>query len=116
MQARQERRTRLLIICMRCSSAGNQYQQLAATNHLDNFPAAQQCGQATKDDLVSLYDDKFVRMFPGAPHTSRSGALRRMVSVRCVTPPVSTLDHYLPKAKFPLGCPARNLVSSLPDM
>ena len=53
------RRTRLLASVAEVLTAGEEYQRLAAANSLDKFPADENCGQATKDDLVSLYNDKF---------------------------------------------------------
>lgn len=60
-------------------------------------------GNVTKDDFVSLYEDCFVKT--GTPGRAIYDALRTSsngICPLCGIGGVSTLDHYLPKARYPL--------------
>lgn len=70
-------------------------------------------GIVTKDEMVNVYDTKFVKG-PGRPYYDRYlAAVPNNICPLCGIQIVSTLDHYLPKAKYPaLSVTPANLVPS----
>lgn len=95
--------------------AGNKYSDLAAHGSLSEVVQSSMCGNATKEDLINLYEAKFVggkageqgrRLYEGLKSSAPRG-----ICPLCSQIPVTTLDHYLPKSRYPAySIYPRNLV------
>lgn len=82
---------------------GLQYEQSGQSARLQDIEPHEKCGVALKKDLVNLYDAKFVP--EGKPGRDTYLQIRQLaprgICPLCDHRVVSTLDHCLPKAKFP---------------
>lgn len=97
------RKARILSSLSQIESAALAYAQCADQGALAKLAKHSHCGVAEKDDLLDLYNTKFVP--EGRPGRSLYMAIRQSAPKNrcplCSQLPVSTIDHYLPKAKFP---------------
>lgn len=89
------------------------YDYLADCGSLETLATHTQCGIAEKDDLVDLYNSKFVP--EGRPGRKTYLSIKQSAPKGrcplCSQLPVSTVDHYLPKSKYPaISVYPRNLV------
>lgn len=107
------RKQRILSSLDQLESFATTYDALADSASLEALGAHTQCGNAGKDDLIDLYDSKFVpEGRPGRETymTIRQSALKGRCPL-CSQLPASTIDHYLPKSKYPAtSIYPRNLV------
>jgi 5-methylcytosine-specific restriction endonuclease McrA len=113
------RKSRLLSVKRRVSAAARAYDAAARSAALHKVKATKDVGgMASKADMVGLYRDRLARI----------GTVGRAVYDEIVSAPefgkcplcgefqASTLDHYLPKAKYPaLAVAPANLVPSCKD-
>ncbi len=115
-QARTEhRKQRILSSLDQLESFAARYDELADSYSLETLGTHTHCGNAAKDDLVDLYDTKFVP--EGRPGRETYMSIRQSAPKNrcplCSQLPVSTVDHYLPKSKYPaMAVYPRNLVPS----
>jgi hypothetical protein len=79
------------------------YDERATIGSLNDIPEHDVCGVALKDDMVDLYVAKFVP--EDQPGRSTYAAIRQSAyrgrCALCSQLPATTVDHYLPKSKFP---------------
>ena len=93
------------------------YDELALNGQLDNVHRHTMVeGGATKDDMVWLYDNKFVAA-GGRNYYNKIKAIPQFERCPfCGVGRVSTLDHYLPKTEYPTyAITPYNLVASCAD-
>lgn len=107
------RKERILASVDAIEDLASVYDALANRGALEKLGIHSVCGSADKDDLVDLYTTKFVPV--GRPGRSRYLSIRQSAPngrcPLCSQLPVSTVDHYLPKARYPgLAVFPRNLV------
>lgn len=107
------RKQRILSSLDQLESLAATYDELADCGSLETLVAHNNCGYADKDDLVDLYNSKFVPA--GKPGRQTYLSIRQSAQKGrcplCSQLPVSTVDHYLPKSKYPaISLFPRNLV------
>ena len=108
-----QRKLRILSSLDQLESFATTYDELAECGLLEKFDAHTHCGNADKDDLVDLYNSKFVPK--GRPGRETYLSIQQSAPMGrcplCSQLPVSTVDHYLPKTKYPsISVFPRNLV------
>lgn len=98
-----DRKNRILSSLDQLETVANEYDVLADSESLEKLKAHSQCGSALKKDLMDLYTSKFVP--EGRPGRNTYMSIRKSAKKGrcplCSQLDVSTLDHYLPKAKYP---------------
>jgi hypothetical protein len=97
------RKQRILASLDQLESFAANYDKLASSGSIETFTTHTHCGSADKDDMVDLYDSKFVPVGKPGRETYlsiRQSALKGRCPL-CSQIPVSTVDHYLPKTKYP---------------
>lgn len=81
---------------------GIEYDQKACLGQLSHIGVHNALeGGATKDDMTKLYETKFVPKGQGGRKYYDAIKLLSLKCPYCAQREVSTLDHYLPKAKYP---------------
>lgn len=101
--ATKDRKRRILSSLDELELSAMTYDEKAKSGSLSDIREHAVCGAASKDDLVDLYTSKFVPDGrPGRPtYTAILQSAYRGRCALCGQLPVSTIDHYLPKSKFP---------------
>ncbi len=99
-----ELKARLNAININVSDAEKTYEQLALAENLHLFPLAAQIGTCTKEELNNVYTNQMAKQGrPGRVFYDRIlGSSSLDICPLCGVGVVSTLDHHLPKAHFPL--------------
>jgi hypothetical protein len=108
-----QRKQRILTSLDQLECFAAKYDILADCGSLETLAVHTHCGNAEKDDLIDLYNSKFVP--EGRPGRKTYLAIRQSAPMGrcplCSQLPVSTVDHYLPKSKYPaISVFPRNLV------
>lgn len=97
-------KNRILASKLEICKKGEEYDSLAIKGELSTITEHDELlGGATKDDMVKLYNNKFVRKGEGG--RKYYDAIKLLAPMGrcpfCGQRDVQTLDHYLPKSKYP---------------
>ena len=112
-------RTRMAVVTDDVVAAGTRYAELAARQALHLFPrAVNVAGEVTREEMIATYDLRMAKK--GAPGRSFYDAIKLLPEYGtcpfCDHNVVSTLDHILPKALYPvLAVTPDNLVGCCKD-
>lgn len=97
-------KARLNAIKKDISDAEESYEQHASAENLHSFPRVTTIGACTKEELNNVYTNQMAKQRrPGRVFYDRIlGSPTSSICPSCGVGVVSTLDHHLPKAYFPL--------------